>query len=148
MSITTAEFNGLSSKSYRNGISHSELKILVKNITQCNLRSHGWLSQAQSRMYMAYMHLFVSTRLTFSKITPRWYSARSWVPSVSLTRTKHFVHSVFPWSRNTAALKSWLAEYATQRPCQNGCLQNWTQIQTKSHNQMSETLHKCYNVLL
>ncbi len=29
-SVTTAEFNGLSSKIYRNGIPHSELKILAK----------------------------------------------------------------------------------------------------------------------
>ena len=30
MSITTAEFNGLSSEIYGNGIPHTQLKILVK----------------------------------------------------------------------------------------------------------------------
>ena len=37
--VTTAEYNGLSSEIYGNGIPHSE--DIGINITWCNLRSHG-----------------------------------------------------------------------------------------------------------
>ena len=41
MFFTDVEFNGLSSAIYRNRIPQSQLKILMKNITQCNLHSQG-----------------------------------------------------------------------------------------------------------
>ena len=57
ISITTADFNGLSSEIYGNGIAHSELKIAIsKNITQCNLCSHGWFLHAQSHNNVTCTH--------------------------------------------------------------------------------------------
>ena len=49
--ITTAKFNGLSSPDYRNGILHSEWKLLAEiRITPCNLHSIGQFKQAQSQI--------------------------------------------------------------------------------------------------
>ena len=50
--ITTAEFDGFSVAAYGTGILHSEWKITSKNITRCNLYSHGQFSQARSQLLL------------------------------------------------------------------------------------------------
>ena len=55
ISVTTAEFNGLSSEIYGNWIPHSELrKDIAKNITWCNLHSHGGFLKAQSHISLSH----------------------------------------------------------------------------------------------